>query len=507
MPVLKKTQDELCEQRSRIAALRDNVDAPSLAVHKDASDLYTGAWSKENLIFEVGDDLVSDREAVSLINELRSGSGSKGLSPKQVWIHWLEAANTNFIGDRFMFLDASTLKNVAARGSDGFAFMNSHRTGGLSSPAEMPYGYTFAGRYEEAEDGSTIHRRALVGVYMLRNAFPNGTGLPGTDDLHKAIKGGTLRDVSMGLVGGSQLCDVCVRELGSEDCPHIPGTHKELSPEQIESQTKRGATKGVASFSLVDAMPQEVSAVFKGAVPGAGFRKAMKFVSSGESSLASQYRNELLSAYGGLLDQKSKTLLGSKDKKMPGILDALKFWKAAGEPDLSPDELTALITGDVGTAVPKETGSKVGSTVSSVAPSEVETRLAQAAETERKAHLTIGDYEGKTKLSPFKATGKLSPKAFDSASSLYKFAYLDDIASPLSVDGKTVKRTDLLMQSLSEPSAEGLMSEEIGDTPTLPAGQTALSNDPNLSEDAKESARLAELMGHTPLGQSVANKS
>ena len=87
------------------------------------------------------------------------------LADDDVFVHYLEAANSNFIADRFMFLDDSTLQNIASDAQAGFAFMNSHRTGGLSHPSELPFGRAFCGRFELAKDGSS---RAIVGIYMLK---------------------------------------------------------------------------------------------------------------------------------------------------------------------------------------------------------------------------------------------------------------------------------------------------------------------------------------------------
>lgn len=87
-------------------------------------------------------------------HDTRDGSTAHALCPDDVYSHYVEAASFRFIGDRFMFLDASTLGNLArrcGRGS-GFAFMNSHRTGGISASIGLPFGGSSSGRYEEFTD-------------------------------------------------------------------------------------------------------------------------------------------------------------------------------------------------------------------------------------------------------------------------------------------------------------------------------------------------------------------
>src|SRR5579883_3330172 len=74
--------------------------------------------------------------------------GAQPLTREDVFLHVLEAGNGNLIPDRWMFLDGTTLRNVALEAPQGRALMNSHRTGSMCAPAELPYGKTFAARYE-----------------------------------------------------------------------------------------------------------------------------------------------------------------------------------------------------------------------------------------------------------------------------------------------------------------------------------------------------------------------
>jgi hypothetical protein len=225
----------------------------------------------------------TEAAAVDRINKVR-GDGQPALTAEQVWVVYLEAGNSNFIRKYFMFLSDSTLRNIARRGERSIAFMNSHRTGGLSTDAELPYGRTFAGRFEQSIDPSgRSFSRVLLGVYMLRGEHPNGPNGPSTDSLYNGIKAGTIFDVSLGIMGGEEVCDVCAGPLDETDpdtgeplCGHYPGTHENMDDDQIAAQLARGVPGGVASFTLEDATAGEVSPVFDGAVPGAGFRKALR---------------------------------------------------------------------------------------------------------------------------------------------------------------------------------------------------------------------------------------
>jgi hypothetical protein len=225
--------------------------------------------------------------------------GASPLTAADVYVHYIEAANNNFVGDRFMFLGKSTLRNIANDAGAGVAFMNSHRNGGLSTPAEFPFGKTFAGQYQEGTNESgEAFQRAMFGLYMLRGVKPNGENGPSTDDLDKKIRGGTLFDVSIGLKArqGQDICDVCSNDLNSEKCQHIPGTVYGMTPDEIKLQKDKGVTNGAASYTHENGRLGEVSGVFDGAVPAAGFRKALAL----QSELVGSDRALALSAYKNL---------------------------------------------------------------------------------------------------------------------------------------------------------------------------------------------------------------
>lgn len=282
---------ERCRTRRRIAARRDGVETAPLRF------LPTEELSAKG---QRG-TLPQAPDAVMAAINARLPDGAEPLESDQVYVHFLEAVNTSFIPDRYAFIDRGSLQNAAVNAAQGIAFMNSHRTGGMSTDTELPFGKTFAGRYDEDEDGA----RTTMGAYMLRGVKPNGDSGPSTDDLDRMIRGGTIQDVSVGFYSGDQICDVCgtnLNETGPQGeylCPHVPGTTHGMTPAEQKAQKARGVPEGRASYSICNARLSEVSAVYDGAVTGAGFRKALALGRCGR--LAHAELLQARGAYAGLL--------------------------------------------------------------------------------------------------------------------------------------------------------------------------------------------------------------
>lgn len=295
MAKIEGLNQKACKRRNYIAAKRYGVEATPIQF----SNLQTVATYQSTLIDTVGSIPATQEDAIRLINSLSFGDTE--LTEDDVYIHTAIAANDNFIPGRFMFLDESTLRNIALGGESGVAFMNSHRTGGMSAPAELPYGRTIAGQYQAfiGEDGQ-LHKQAVLTFYMLRGVHPNGSAGPSTDDLNRMILSGSLFDVSVGVYGGQQVCDVCNNDLSSDDCDHVPGTTIGMTTGEVERQLTRGVDGGFASYTIRNAGLAELSAVFDGAVPGAGFRKALKFSNDG---LDNDFKAQIDAAYSEFVSQ------------------------------------------------------------------------------------------------------------------------------------------------------------------------------------------------------------
>lgn len=296
-----------CRRRNRLASLRDHADSTPLAL---SLGLPAVQASDGRTVGARGVIYSTEESALQAINARREGLAP--LTPQDVHLVTMEAGHTDR-GDGpaagwHLYLGKSTIKNVAEAGRGrGISLMNSHRLGSMSTPTELPYGRIYNGRWEKlfSEDPSRpAYYRAILQGYMLRGIRPNGDQGPSTDDLARMIHGGTLTDVSLGLAGGDAICDVCGKALSGDDpskepeCPHIPGTTLNMSRKEIMAQANRGVSKGVATFTLHDAHPGEVSAVYRGALPGAGFRQATALARAGRLSELSAKR--ALDAYAGV---------------------------------------------------------------------------------------------------------------------------------------------------------------------------------------------------------------
>ncbi|RYG48701.1 hypothetical protein EON79_03680 [bacterium] len=284
-----------CQRRNRLTAARGKVEGVPIRFLRGGDDEFVRAGT---MVDAQGEIPASDDEALALINALRPAS-SRPLTLDEVYIHRIEAASGAFISDRFAFMGTSTLLNIAKGGAAGIAFMNSHRTGDMSTPSELPFGRTFAGRYEaKMGRGGRLQERALLGFYMLRGIQPNGANGPSSDDLHRMIDGGQLFDVSVGLAPGERgkaVCDVCGQDY--RKCDHYAGTNHEMSMDEQQAQVARGVPGGQATYRLEDYEISEVSGVYDGAVPGAGFSKGLSML----DSLSDEERAQFREAFSSLL--------------------------------------------------------------------------------------------------------------------------------------------------------------------------------------------------------------
>lgn len=291
----------LCAHRNAIMSLRGK-EAAHIRLFGSCERFFARETPAGFLIDSWG-ELPKDREASLARVHAMQPPGAEPLGDEEVFLHFCESANSRFVSDRFMFLGSGTLLNIAKAGEVGVAFMNMHRSGDFSTPGELPYGRTFAGRYEQylQEDG-TLFERAIQGVYMLSGMKPAGDSGPDSDTIHRLIQAGIVSDVSVGLARGPEgwrRCDVCQNnyDRGGE-CGHYAGSLYNMSPEDQERQKARGVLGGQATYTIEDWEQSEVSAVYDGAVPGAGFAKAYQALEAGSvpEPYASQL-NALLAAH------------------------------------------------------------------------------------------------------------------------------------------------------------------------------------------------------------------
>jgi hypothetical protein len=160
---------------------------------------------------------------------------------------------------------------------------------------------------------------------------------------------------------------VCDNDLHGSDedgnplCPHVPGTRKFLTDDQQDAQRNRGVDDGVATYSIHDATAGEVSAVFDGAVTGAGFRRMLSAYSRGELSGANLAEARL--SYGPILaarfdlgrspkarrrhnPQRSVFVMAKRDKALPGqgillpdLIDQIR------DGEIDPNDITVNLSG------------------------------------------------------------------------------------------------------------------------------------------------------------------
>lgn len=162
------------------------------------------------------------------------------------------------VPDRFCYFDSdTTMKNFAEDAETGVCLLQSH------SYRDLGLGYTFAGEH--------VKSRKVVnaGAYIVKDV-----GLGGdytyTDTnyfirmfLHKAI-----RDVSVGIFGGTSICSICDGNIWSyRDCRHWPGEYYEIGKDKVRT---------LCTYTIYDAHLSEVSLVSDGAVPGAMVLKAQE---------------------------------------------------------------------------------------------------------------------------------------------------------------------------------------------------------------------------------------
>lgn len=335
-----------CERRNKIMSARGTNVVPLRILAGPPSDPPAA---------QTFGSLPSSQVDVLAAIQAHQPPGAEKLTLDDVYTYYLEAANTQFVQKYWMFLSPKTLKNFAADAAIGLSFMNSHATGSLSGPpAQLPMGLTFGGTYNRTSDGSDS---ALLGVYALRGIYPNGEGQgPSTDTMHKQINAGIIKDVSVGIPRGSgvELCAVCENPLNARDeqgmplCSHIPGTPRNMTADDRKRLKTMGVPNGYAAFILDDAHLSEVSAVYDGALPGAGVRKVLSMAR--QRRLTADDIAAARSSYGYLLagrdlqpmDDVSDMLEGAVERGMNKALDNTPQPKAHSSAAVATDDVTTL---------------------------------------------------------------------------------------------------------------------------------------------------------------------
>lgn len=197
-------------------------------------------------------------------------------------------SSNNSLDFYFTHMLESTLRNFVADAADGVQFLDSHNARNLG------YGRTIGGRYEEdpsqqpnfalpnpaaqlAIPAPETYQRAILTTFTVPGIQFGSGGLTfaSTDDFIRAARAGIVRDISVGLYGGSWVCDICGGNYRSyRSCPHLAGFEYPLG--------EQGERLVVATVSIDGAHLSEHSAVYDGATPGATIRKANRLAAAGE---------------------------------------------------------------------------------------------------------------------------------------------------------------------------------------------------------------------------------
>lgn len=185
--------------------------------------------------------------------------------------------SNNQIDAYFTRMHMSSLKNYAEDAKAGVAFMNSHRTGGFASAAEQPYGQSFDSKLTGASGNGIA--RVDEWFYLPMGTSPNGPAMMSTDDMVRAIRTGSGRDISIGFYGARFLCSICGLDMARDwNCRHFPGTSYPV----LDAKGNETTDVQTAFAWIHDAHQAEASLVYDGATPGCMTKKAKRMAAAGE---------------------------------------------------------------------------------------------------------------------------------------------------------------------------------------------------------------------------------
>ena len=216
---------------------------------------------------------------------------------------WMAEISNNQLDAYDTKMHESTLKNFAADSEKGVSFMNSHRTGGVISSAELPLGRSISGEF--IDDGAGVYR-VEAEFYTVPNLKLNDVN---TDDFILGVRTGIIRSVSVGFSGGEYICSIDGMNMfgWSTRCPHYPGVDYDIMDEEGNVTGSQRAFAWIKDAHLV-----EVSAVYAGATPDAMIKKAQRLIDEG--LLSSKVVSMLEQRYR-MRFQTSGTLTGVEERK------------------------------------------------------------------------------------------------------------------------------------------------------------------------------------------------
>ena len=176
----------------------------------------------------------------------------------------MRIATGEMVPDRFCYFDKSSLENFANDASKGVPILQSH-----NSYRDVPIGYTFMGEYVSSK--KYVNSAAYIIKGLPLNA---GYSYSDSDAYILALQKKGIREVSMGIFGGTAICSICGGNYMSyRECQHWGGKEYPTGPNR---------TLKLCFYTWHDSHLDEVSLVANGAVPGAAILKAQQMLDKGE---------------------------------------------------------------------------------------------------------------------------------------------------------------------------------------------------------------------------------
>ena len=152
----------------------------------------------------------------------------------------------------------TTLKNMRDALKTGVPILEAH-----NYYRGMPLGQSVNGTLKRNPN------RVVAEFFITKGMGLSGSFYSSSDTIIRAIRTAAIRDVSVGIWGGEDICDICGLNItnwwrdyysGNDYCPHIPGEEYEI----VE-----GEAPVLCTYTIVDAELLELSLVWAGANPSA----------------------------------------------------------------------------------------------------------------------------------------------------------------------------------------------------------------------------------------------
>ena len=180
----------------------------------------------------------------------------------------MRIATGAMVPDRFCYFDKSSLENFAKDAAEGVPLLQSH-----NSYRDVAIGYTFLGEYEASK------KYVNAAAYIIKGLRLNsGYSYSESDGYILSLQQKGIREVSMGVYGGTAICSICGGNYMSyRECQHWSGNEYPVGPNRVMK---------LCYYTWHDSHLDEVSLVANGAVPGAMILKAHQMLEKGEIFLA-----------------------------------------------------------------------------------------------------------------------------------------------------------------------------------------------------------------------------